>query len=576
MKRKETGITLLSLCVTLIVMIILAGIALRLSIGNDGIIGMTSNTVDQYTNATDQEQEGLNRFVDEFNSILNDRPDSGEGTGDNITIEDRPTITIAGWNTSGGIVELSTQAGYNTEYRIGRTGTWQVYDGQVNVDNGDTIYARYASDEGVSQTVSQIVEDTNGPDVTIANVTVNGSEISITVSAVDHEMGMPTPPTYNYYIKPHNETYYEYKSEIKNIETIKTGKQTYNYNFVDIDNNMPHPFTLDLSFVGEVDTEAVETLLESKGFYFDTEANKYRSPKFDRYINLENANTVEISETYVIDTLTKYLNDNSIKISYIGYGGDITGGTATCNLYKDNNYYGVICFDFNNILEIIVPDNVGNTDNAIIDYGINKIKNTLSIKDDINLNKISGYWYEINPYGSKAIVKKVEGTHIGNNIFVDNLDEGVTITVTEKQNATMENEIKNKGYTNILGSYELTLEGATKLTNPVDITFNVGTEHNGKTVYILHQKQNGTYENFEEKVVDGKVTITVSELSPFVLALKEDNTQTETPQDEQTQDTTNEHIKDDTPKTGNNDIATIVCSILSVLSAAGIAIVKKF
>ena len=110
MKRKETGITLLSLCVTLIVMIILAGIALRLSIGNDGIIGMTSNTVDQYTNATDQEQEGLNRFVDEFNSILNDRPDSGEGTGDNITIDDRPTITIAGWNTSGGIVELKSEA----------------------------------------------------------------------------------------------------------------------------------------------------------------------------------------------------------------------------------------------------------------------------------------------------------------------------------------------------------------------------------------------------------------------------------------------------------------------------------
>ena len=143
----------------------------------------------------------------------------------------------------------------------------------------------------------------------------------------------------------------------------------------------------------------------------------------------------------------------------------------------------------------------------------------------------------------------------------------------------MENEIKNKGYTNILGSYELKLEGATKLTNPVDITFNVGTEHNGKTVYILHQKQNGTYENFEEKVVDGKVTITVSELSPFVLAIKENSSQVETPQDEekqdeQTQNTTN--IKDETPKTGNTNIATIVCSILSVLSAAGIAIVKKF
>ena len=210
MKKRESGITLLTLAITIIVMLILAGIALRLSIGDNGIVGITGNTVDKYTNASDQEQEGLNSFANEFNEIIN-----GGGTGDggsrdeDITITDKPTISIANWNTTGGIVEISTQLGYTTQYRIGKTGSWEEYTGQVNVDNGDTIYARYSSNEGVSQTVSKIVEDTNGPEVTIANLTVNGKEITITATAQDHEMGMPTPPTYNYYIKPHSETYYE-------------------------------------------------------------------------------------------------------------------------------------------------------------------------------------------------------------------------------------------------------------------------------------------------------------------------------------------------------------------------------
>lgn len=336
--------------------------------------------------------------------------------------------------------------------------------------------------------------------------------------------------------------------------------------------------------------EEVETLLKNKNFYFDTKANLYRSPNFDIYIDLENTNTVEVSDKYVIETLTKYLNDNSIKISYIGSSGDITGGTATCNIYKDDNYYGIICFDFTTILEITVPENVENTEKAIKSYGIDKIKTSLSIEDNISLEKISGYWYEVNPYGSKAIIKKAEGTPIGNNIFVDNLQEGANVTVAVKENTTMEAELKNKGYSNILGSYELKLEGATTLSSPINVTFNVGTEHNNKTVYILHQKQNGTYENFEQKVVNGKVTITVSELSPFVLGLKEestDNTQTETPKEEQPQEptttpdttpqeTTKEHIKDETPKTGSNDIVIIISSILSILSIAVIAIVKKF
>ena len=48
---QEKGLTLLSLVITIIVMIILAGIAIRAGIGDNGILGITQNTVDQYQNA---------------------------------------------------------------------------------------------------------------------------------------------------------------------------------------------------------------------------------------------------------------------------------------------------------------------------------------------------------------------------------------------------------------------------------------------------------------------------------------------------------------------------------------------
>ena len=145
MKKNELGITLLSLVITIIVMIILAGVALRLGIGDKGIIGLTSNTVGDYTNSSEQEQEGLNRFTDEFNQILNEgRPGGEDNTDENITIDTRPTISIVGWNQGvGGIVEISPLAGCTIQYKIGRTGQWTEYIGQVNVDNGDTIFARY-------------------------------------------------------------------------------------------------------------------------------------------------------------------------------------------------------------------------------------------------------------------------------------------------------------------------------------------------------------------------------------------------------------------------------------------------
>ena len=208
MKRKESGITLLALVVTIIVMLILAGVALKLGIGDNGIIGIAGNTVDLYTNASEQEQEGLNRFVDEFNQIFNEN--NPDGNEDNIVIEGRPTISIASWNGIVAKVQISTIAGCTTKYKIGQNGQWQKYIGLVDVNNGDTIFARYENEQGVSATTSKVIEDKTEPNVQITSISANGITISVVATAQDNETGLPNPPTYNYYIKPKTESYYDF------------------------------------------------------------------------------------------------------------------------------------------------------------------------------------------------------------------------------------------------------------------------------------------------------------------------------------------------------------------------------
>ena len=187
-------------------MIILAGVAINLSVGDNGIIGLTSNTIEQYTNSVEQEQSGENIFVERLNEVLEDDVDTTL-TGESETIIDQPSIEISGWTNEGGIVQISTNSEYTAQYKIGNS-SWQDYTGEIEVKNKDSIYVRYKKNNEVSKAIRRIIEDTIGPEVTITSKEINGGNISIKVSATDNEMGMPTTPIYNYYIKLQSENEY--------------------------------------------------------------------------------------------------------------------------------------------------------------------------------------------------------------------------------------------------------------------------------------------------------------------------------------------------------------------------------
>ena len=80
-RREEKGITLVALVVTIIVLIILAGVTLNIVIDQDGIINKAQQAVRDYDNAQREEQELLNQVANYMNN-----PGGGSGGGENANV----------------------------------------------------------------------------------------------------------------------------------------------------------------------------------------------------------------------------------------------------------------------------------------------------------------------------------------------------------------------------------------------------------------------------------------------------------------------------------------------------------
>ncbi len=70
MFKKEKGITLVALVVTIVVLLILAGVSISLVLSNNGVIGKAKDARTQYQNAANYEQNVLGQGSDLINSLL--------------------------------------------------------------------------------------------------------------------------------------------------------------------------------------------------------------------------------------------------------------------------------------------------------------------------------------------------------------------------------------------------------------------------------------------------------------------------------------------------------------------------
>ena len=79
MIKEERGITLVALVVTIVILLILAGVSLNLVIGNEGILTRSKDTVDKYGRQAENEQQGLNNVETWLGEQFGDGTGSGEG-----------------------------------------------------------------------------------------------------------------------------------------------------------------------------------------------------------------------------------------------------------------------------------------------------------------------------------------------------------------------------------------------------------------------------------------------------------------------------------------------------------------
>ena len=71
MFKKEKGITLVALVVTIVILLILAGISLSLVLGQQGLITKANQGRTNWANASAEERQILTNFETDVNSLFN-------------------------------------------------------------------------------------------------------------------------------------------------------------------------------------------------------------------------------------------------------------------------------------------------------------------------------------------------------------------------------------------------------------------------------------------------------------------------------------------------------------------------
>ncbi len=127
------------------------------------------------------------------------------------TIQQVGTTTWSAGKASIQVVLKDAEARFKLEYQVGSiSGTWLPCNGTIgNLEHNDTVYVR--SSDGVNHgedSATIEIRDGGAPTVTVTKGTTTTNSVAVTVSSSDAEWGMPTSPSYSYFIKKSSESSY--------------------------------------------------------------------------------------------------------------------------------------------------------------------------------------------------------------------------------------------------------------------------------------------------------------------------------------------------------------------------------
>ncbi len=277
---------------------------------------------------------------------------------------------------------------------------------------------------------------------------------------------------------------------------------------------------------GEVQ-EKIITLFENSGYMDTLEEEKkaiiveINDPYFDYDVMTVSLNA---------DGTTKYSKEITIKFS------KEDNYSTTDETYVKNKVNSIKFAKYGDMDAVFTIYNLGDEENANKwtekTYDFTKLlnDNSITIKTSIAAGGFGGGtpWGMImllHFYKNSVLYESKPIYNLG--AFGTTLENGTPVNMAklEKEDETykeLEKELSNRGLSNIIDCYELTAYGET--TDNMKVSFTLGNDYNGKDVQILHRKKDNTYEIFKTTVKDGKAEITVSEFSPFMIALSDGTT----------------------------------------------------
>ena len=233
--QENKAITLIALVITIIVLIILAGVAINLTLGQNGLVARAKMARGEYSTAEAKEkleQEILNVQIQavqegkEFNlKYLKEKIDK---TKYEITLDDEENPTTAvikeigsnyyltvdsklkvtkveekapkpqhvkfselTWASGKASVELSTKEAGTIEYKVGKDGIYQTGTTISNLNNGDIMYVRVNNNGTYTDEETLEIKDTIEPEeftITASDITYEG--VKLTGSTQDLQTGI--------------------------------------------------------------------------------------------------------------------------------------------------------------------------------------------------------------------------------------------------------------------------------------------------------------------------------------------------------------------------------------------------
>ena len=134
LKKIMHGITLIALVVTIIVLLILAGVAINVVFNQENLFNRANEAASKWNTAQQEEQNELNNIIHELQSLFKTE------VTDNVLMKKSPSTWTDGDVTITLIYE-NIPAGYVIEYKIGE-GEWTEGTSVIVKENNTTVYAR--------------------------------------------------------------------------------------------------------------------------------------------------------------------------------------------------------------------------------------------------------------------------------------------------------------------------------------------------------------------------------------------------------------------------------------------------